>query len=48
MYLRVPEGSIWRLSSKLVGGVCVPIVLHVPGTRGIFPGYFFALSGAPA
>jgi hypothetical protein len=22
MYLRVPEGSIWRLPSEQVGGVC--------------------------
>jgi len=48
MYLRVPEGSIWRLPSEQVGGVGVPIVLHVPGTRGISAGYFFCPSGAPA
>jgi len=39
MYLRVPEGSIWRLPSDQVSGVRVPIVFHVPGTRGISPGY---------
>jgi hypothetical protein len=41
MYLRVLEGSIWRLPSGKVGGARVPIVFHVPGTRGISPGYFF-------
>jgi len=40
MYLRVPEGSIWRLPSDQVGGIRVPIVFHVPGTQGISPGYF--------
>ena len=40
MYLRIPEGSIWRLPSEQVGGVCVPNVIHVPGTQGISPGYF--------
>jgi len=45
MHLRVPEGSTWRLPSDQVGGVWVPIVFHVPGTRGNSPGYFFAPVG---
>jgi len=45
IYLRVPEGSIWRLPSSQVGGVWVLIVLHVPGTQGISSGYFFAPVG---
>ena len=48
MYLRVPEGSIWRLPSDQVGGVCVPNEFHVPGTQGISPGLFFCPSWAPA
>ena len=35
MHLRVPEGYIWRLPFGQVGGVSLPIVLHVPGTRGL-------------
>jgi len=33
-------GSNWRLSSERVGGTECSFVCHVPGTRGISPGYF--------
>ena len=43
------SGSNWRLSSERVGGTewteC-SFVCHVPGTRGISPGYFFCPSRA--
>ena len=34
------SGSNWRLSSERVGGTECSFVCHVPGTRGISPGYF--------
>ena len=37
--------SKWRLSSERVGGTECSFVCHVPGTRGISPGFFFAPAG---
>ena len=34
------SGSNWRLSSEQVGGTEFSFVCHVPGPRGISPGYF--------
>jgi len=34
------SGSNWRLSSERVGGTEFSFMCHVPGTRGISPGYF--------
>jgi len=34
------SGSNWRLSSEEVSGTECSFVCHVPGTRGISPGYF--------
>jgi len=34
------SGSNWRLSSEHVGGAECSFVCHVPGPRGVAPGYF--------
>ena len=39
------SGSSWRLSSEQVGGTECSFVYHVPGPRGISPGYFLPQQG---
>ena len=38
-------GSSWRLSSEQFGGTECSFVYHVPGPRGISPGYFLPQQG---
>ena len=45
MLQKANSGSVWRLSSKQVGGTECSFVCHVPGPRSISPGYFLPQQG---